>query len=152
MFKQALDALATLSVPGVMTHYALESIPDQVHRGQMPLLLVLPIEPEGDSGGLFAERGGGFESLAFANGGGTVTYQLTHLLLVAPDSAGQGVRSHLPALIDLIDAYFTALSADVTLGGRLAQAAQVRVDPGIHSYGGVDYIGCAFRHTWVLRL
>jgi hypothetical protein len=77
---------------------------------------------------------------------------VTHLLLVAPVSLGRGARSHLPTLIDLVDAYFTALGANVTLGGALLEAARVRVEPGIYRYGGADYHGCAFRHTWVIQV
>jgi hypothetical protein len=28
----------------------------------------------------------------------------------------------------------------------------VRVDPGLFSYGGVEYVGCAFRHTWLIAV
>lgn len=146
-FRSALIALADLTVPGVSGNHDIDAVPDDLNRGQLPVLLVLPID---DSRSLFEERGGGFEALAFSGGGKTVTYTLTHLLVVAPASAGRGLRSHLPTLVDLIDAYFGAL--DVTLGGVLDAPAQVRVEPGIHPYGEVNYVGCAFRHTWTIRV
>jgi hypothetical protein len=54
-------------------------------------------------------------------------------------------------LVDLIDAYFAALSAAPTLNGHLLEPALVRVEPGVFPYGGVDYFGCAFRHRWVVQ-
>lgn len=152
-FRAALDALAGLAVSGVTAHYALDAVPDELSRGQLPALLVLPIKLEDESGlRLFNDRAGGFEALAFAGAARTVTYTVTHLLLVAPLGAGSGLRTHLPPLIALVDAYFAALGADVTLGGKLAEPAQVRADPGIHTHGSTDYVGCAFRHTWRIDL
>lgn len=149
-FREALDRLALLSVPGVVASYGVETVPDTIHRGQLPALLALPIRTEADSQTLFADRGGGFEAVAFENGPRTVTYTVTHLLIVAPESAGSGLRSHLPALIDLTDAYMQALAADVTLNDALVEPARVRVEPGVFDYGEVAYVGCAFRHTWVM--
>ena len=77
---------------------------------------------------------------------------MTHLLLVAPVSAGRGARSHLPKLIDLIDAYIGALSADLTLSGALLEPARVQVEPGLFTYGDIAYHGCAFRHTWIIQV
>ena len=52
--------------------------------------------------------------------------------------------------MDLIDAYFVALAAQVTLDGHLLEPARVRIEPGIFTYGAVVYCGCAFRHTWII--
>ena len=149
MFRDALTALSNLSVTGIGTNYDIDAVPDTINRGQLPVLLVLPIETN-DERRLFQERGQGFETLAFSDGVKTVNYTVTHLLLVAPALAGSGLQSHLPAQIDLIDNYFTALSATVTLGDELLEPAQVRVEPGIFTYGGVDYVACAFRHKWAI--
>jgi hypothetical protein len=149
MFRDALTALSNLSVTGVGTNYDIDAVPDAINRGQLPVLLVLPVETN-DERRLFHERGAGFETLAFSSGVKTVNYTVTHLLLVAAATSGSGLQSHLPDLIDLIDNYFTALAATVTLGGELLEPAQVRVEPGIFAYGGVDYVGCAFRHKWAI--
>ena len=149
-FREALDRLALLSVAGVVASYGVESVPDDLNRGQLPALLALPIRIEDDAQSLFADRGGGFEAVAFENGPRSVTYTVTHLLVVAPVPAGSGLRSHLPSLIDLTDAYVSALSADVTLDGALVEPARIRVEPGVFTYGEVEYIGCAFRHTWLM--
>ena len=147
MFRSALTALSNLSVSGVGANYDIDAAPNVINRGQLPVLLVLPVELD-DRRRLFPERGEGFQTLAFSDGLKTVAYTVTHLLLVAPAAAGSGLRAHLPTLVDLIDHYFSALSAAVTLGGELLEPAQVRVEPGIFHYGGVEYIGCAFQHTW----
>lgn len=147
-FQSALANLAALSVSGVAHNYGITQVPDSLGRAQLPALLVLPLDAQDMS--LFQERGAGFQALAFAEGERTVTYTMTHLLLVAPAENGAGARSHLPALVALMDAYFAALAADVRLGDSLLEPAQVRVEPGIFPYGGISYAGCAFRHTWLI--
>lgn len=146
-FRTALTNLAGLTVAGVAHNYDVDAVPDALHRAQLPALLVLPVEVENE-----AQPGQGFEALAFSAGARTVTYGVTHLLLVAPVSAGAGLRSHLPLLIDLIDAYFAALGDAVTLDGTLLGPARVRVEPGTFTHGEVQYHGCAFRHTWLLAV
>jgi hypothetical protein len=149
-FRSALTNLSNLTVTGVLNNYDVDEVPDDLSRGQLPALLVLPGEtPISDAP---AEPSQGFQTIAFSSGARTVTYTVTHLLLVAPVSAGKGMRSHLPALIDLIDAYFDALSDTVTLSGALREPARVRVDPGVFTHGDTPYHGCAFRHTWVIDL
>jgi hypothetical protein len=56
------------------------------------------------------------------------------LLLIALMS-GAGVRSHLPTLIEHIDAYLTAMSADLTLSGALAHPLQFSIQPNTYDYG-----------------
>lgn len=145
-YRNALDALANLIVSGVTNHYNITDIPDTVSRAQLPALLVLPLDTERES--LFREKGEGFETVAFSNGTRTVSYAVTHLLLIAPEASGIGLKQHLPDLISAIDAYFAALSANLTLNDTLLIPPQVRVETGIYDYGGVRYIGCAFRHLW----
>ncbi len=149
MFRTALTQLAALSVMGITFNFDVDAVPETLHRGQLPALLVLPIDPQID-GLRFTDRGAGFEALAFANSARTISYRVNHLMLIAPLPLGAGMRSHLPRLIDLIDAYFTALSDHITLDGALLEPAKVQVEPGIYRYGGVDYVGCAFRHTWLI--
>lgn len=150
--RSTLTVLAALHVPGAVHNYDVDTVPDSLSRAQLPALLLLPAETPDESliRGERFDRGVGFEAVAFGEGARTVTYSLTHLLLVAPVAAGRGLRSQFPALIDLIDAYFGALAQDVTLGGRLLEPARVRVHPGIFTHGGVAYYGCAFVHTWVM--
>jgi hypothetical protein len=149
-FRSALTHLAALSVSGVAHNYDVDSVPDDLSRVQLPALLVLPIEIQDNS--LFKERGEGFQTVAFSGGPRTVSSVVTHLLLVAPVEAGRGLRTHLPTLIDQIDAYFTALGADVTLGGTLLEPAHVRVEARVFQYGHASYVGCAFRHIWRLSV
>ena len=149
-YRTALTNLANLSVTGVANNYDLDAVPDTIHRAQLPALLVLPVDIQDER--LFERRGEGFQAIAFSSGPRTVTYALTHLLLVAPVSAGKGIRSHLPALIDLIDAYFSALGDDVTLNSALLEPARVRVEPGVFKHGEVEYHACAFRHVWVMAV
>lgn len=153
MFRTALTELAQLQVTGVAANYDVDAVPEELHRGQLPVLLVLPVEKNlGHGRRLFQERGQGFEALGFSDGVRTVTYTVTHLLLVAPIASGSGLRTHLPALVDLIDNYFSALASAVTLNGKLLEPARVSIEPGDFRYGGVDYHGCAFRHIWIIQL
>ena len=149
-FRSALTTLASLSVPGVIHNYDVDTAPDDLSRAQLPALLTLPIPP--DETRLHREAGQGFQATAFSAGPRTATYTVTHLLLVAPAAAGRGQRSLLPGLIDLIDAYFSALSANVTLSSTLLEPAHVRVEPGQFTYGHAAYYGCAFRHTWLIQI
>ncbi|MBZ0275375.1 MAG: hypothetical protein K8I60_04490 [Anaerolineae bacterium] len=149
-FRTALTNLAALNVTGVNVNYDVNTVPDELNRVQLPVLLVLPGETQESR--LFKERGEGFRALAFSAGARTVTYTVTHLLLIAPVETRRGLRSHLPDLIDRIDAYFTALGNDVLLGGVLLEPAQVKVEPGVFQHGLVAYHGCAFRHTWIIEV
>ena len=153
MFRTTLTELAVLTVTGVNANYDVDAIPETVSRGQLPVLIVLPMETDTTrERRLFSERSQGFEAVAFSDGVRTVTYVVTHLLLAATVHSDVGQRQHIPALIDLIDNYFMALKSDVTLNDRLLEPTRVRVEPGIYHYGGVDYHGCAFRHVWVVQL
>jgi hypothetical protein len=145
----ALTNLAALTVPGINHNLAVGSLPEQVARTQLPILLVLPGGlPEGKP----QPPGEGFSALAFSNGSRTATVQVTHLLLTAPVAAGRGAASHLPTLINRVDAYLTALANDVTLGDALLEPARVRVEPGQFTYGGVIYHACAFQHEWLIEI
>lgn len=145
-FHTALDRLAALTVTGVAHNYAVSAVPDTLTRAQLPALLVLPGML--DDTHRLRERGEGFHALAFSNGARTVTYTVTHLLLVAPVESSTGSRAHLPRLVDLIDTYLAALSNDITLNDALTEPARVEVQPGTFTRGGVRYHGCAFHHTW----
>ena len=149
-FRTALAQLSALSVSGVRNNYDLDELPNSLHSAQMPALLVMPLELEADR--RFRERRDSLQTAAFSGGTKTVYYTVTHLLLMAPSDAGLGLRSHLPRLVELIDGYTAALSADVTLGDQLLAPARVGVEPGVFPYGERDFYGCAFRHTWLLEV
>ncbi len=148
-FRTALTRLAALDVTGV-TQYGIDEIPETVARGLLPVLLVLPSDPQNDR--LFKDYGDGFRSIAFSGGPRTASVAVTHLLLQAPVMARTGARAHFPALIDRVDAYMAALSADVLLSDALVEPLRVSVEIGTYDYGGVTYHGCAFRHTWLLEI
>jgi hypothetical protein len=149
-FRTALTALAALSVTGISHNYDVDTVPETIGRGQLPALLVLPIDTQDES--LFREKGAGFQTVAFADGAKTVTYTTTHLLLVAPVIQGKGLRALMPNLVNHIDSYFDALRDDALLNNNLLEPAQVKVEPGIFKFGGVEYVGCAFRHTWLIAV
>lgn len=149
-FQTALSNLAALSVTGISHNFGIDAVPDSLHRAQLPALLVMPLETQENA--LSLESGQAFEGVAFSDGTKTVQYVSTHLLIIAPAQKGKGLRDNLPHLIGSIDNYFTALGADVTLGGALEHPAEVRVEPGIYKLGNTDYIACAFRHRWTIAV
>ncbi len=149
-FRAAITQLANLRVPGARNNYDLDELPATLHLAQLPALLALPVELEAER--FFRERVDSLQTAVFSGAAKTASYRLTHLLLVAPVEKGLGIRSHLPALVDLIDSYTAALAEDVTLGGQLLAPARLGVEPGRYSYGGREFHGCAFRHTWQLAL
>ncbi len=148
--RAALTRLASLTVSGVSHNFDVDSVPDSLNRVQLPALLVLPITPPTSK--LTRTSGEGFQSIGFSSGPRTVTVSITHLLLVAPTEAGRGARTHLPKVVDLMDAYCTALAADPLLNNGLLEPARVQVEPGVFAYGHITYHGCAFRHTWVIQV
>lgn len=150
-FSAALTQLAQLTVAGVAHNYGITSVPDVPQRAQLPALLVLPLLPEMHDSRLYRETAKGFEVLAFSSGLKSVTYLVTHLLLIAPTGQSKGLRAHVPQMVSVCDAYFTALSANPLLSATLLQPARVRVEPGLFTFGGQDYYGCAFRHTWLIQ-
>ncbi len=145
----ALTQLAALTVPGINHNLAIDAVPEQIARTSLPILLVLP---DGLPQGKPSAPGEGFTAVAFSQGARTVSLSVTHLLLTAPVPSGRGAATHLPDLVAWIDAYLSALAADVTLGDSLLEPAHVRVQPGRFDYGGVTYHGCAFQHEWLIEV
>ncbi|MCY3836584.1 MAG: hypothetical protein OXF83_09160 [Anaerolineaceae bacterium] len=154
VFRAALTALAALELPGLRANYDLTELPETLSSAQLPALLTLPGEtPDGAlSRPLFGNRAAGFEAQAFRGSAATVTLHPWHLLLLAPLGEGLGLRSHLPRLVDLLDAYLEAIAVDLTLGGRLLEPTQLEVEVGVFPYASVAYHGCRLRHTWKLAL
>lgn len=149
-FRNALTNLAALSVAGVAHNYDIDAVPDILGRAQLPALLVMPLDLQDQR--LFREQGAGFEAIGFSLGGQSVTYSVTHLLLLAPVQTSKGARAHLPKLITTIDNYFAAFASDVLLGDTLLEPAQIRVEPGVYTLGNTEYYGCAFRHSWLVAI
>lgn len=148
--RAALTRLASLTVPGVSHNYDVDTLPDSLNRVQLPALLVLPITPPATK--LTRSTGEAFQNIAFSSGPRVVTVAVTHLLLLAPVEAGRGSRSHLPKVVDLMDAYCTALAVDPLLNDTLLEPARVQLEPGDFTYGHATYHGCAFRHTWRIQV
>ncbi len=142
VLSAALDNLAAVTVAG-MTSFAPGDTPDTLGRAQLPALVIVP-ELGGDAPGL--------EPNSFSAGDGLLVVQVAHVLLLAPVAGGTGMRGVLPALAAAIDAYAEALAADPTLGGALPVPLQFRVRAGVVRYGGVDYHGATFTHTWRLHV
>ena len=142
MLTEAIDNLASVSVSGV-TSYALDETPDSLTAAQLPALVILP-ELSGEMPGL--------QPSGFSAGVGQITAQIAHVLLVAAVTQGMGSKTLLPDLVDRIDAYLEALAGDPTLGGALAVALHCTIRAGVVRYGGVDYHGAVFTHTWVMNL
>jgi hypothetical protein len=138
----ALDHLAAVAVSGV-TSYAPDETPDALARSQLPALVILPE---------LGDESPGLEPNQFSAGDGRLTIEVAHVLMLAPIPAGLGLRGALPALAAAIDAYAEAMAADPSLGGALPVALRFRVRAGVVRYGGVDYHGAVFTHTWTLRV
>ncbi|MGQ9850859.1 MAG: hypothetical protein ACUVSU_12515 [Aggregatilineaceae bacterium] len=138
----ALQNLAAVSLPGV-TRIPLEATPGALARVALPALVIVP-ELSGESPGL--------EPNPFAAGAGRLTVQVAHALLLAPLAGGAGLGAALSSLTALLDAYVAALAADPTLGGALVVPLRLRLRTGVVAYGGVDYHGAVFTHTWTLQV
>jgi hypothetical protein len=145
----AFNALASMTVAGVVANYGLYALPNALTRAHLPCLLVMPLE---DDDGIFRQRGEGFIASAFEGGAKTVQLVVSHGLLVAPVATGEGARAHLPTLIAGMEAYLAALKASPTLGGALLEPAHVKLEPKLVMWAGVSYYGCTFRHTWRVAL
>jgi hypothetical protein len=149
-FRTSLTNLSNLTVTGVAHNYDVDEVPENVTRSQLPALCVLPLDIQDVR--QFRERGEGFQTVAFSGGAKTITYSVTHLLLVAPVTSGNSLRRQLPTLVDLMDNYFAALKNDVTLSGTLLEPAHVNVEPGMFAHGEGKFYGCAFRHVWLMEI
>ncbi len=148
--RAALTRLASLSVAGIIHNYDVDTLPESLNRVQLPALMVLPITPPATK--LTRGTGEAFQSIAFSSGPRSITIAVTHLLLVAPVTSGRGSRSHLPNVVDLMDAYCLTLAADPRLNDTLLEPARVQLEPGDFTYAHATYHGCAFRHTWLIQV
>lgn len=138
----ALSNLAAVPVAGV-TSIPLEATPGALARVELPALVIVP-ELGGESPGL--------EPDGFGAGTGRLVVQVAHVLLLAPLTGGAGTGAALLALATALDAYLAALAADPTLGGALIAPLRVRVRAGVVRFGGIDYHGAVFTHTWTVQV
>ncbi len=145
-WRDAFANLAAIGVPGVQTSYDLDDLPDALPAADLPALL--PEFPAGP--GAAGEEERGLSTLTYDGAAWRAALHVDHVLVWSPGWSDAGVMAVLPALIDAVDGYLAAVSADGTLGGALHEPLEVlRVQVGTLSYGGVHYTGARFKHRWV---
>jgi hypothetical protein len=144
-WRTALTNLASLAVSGVTTRYDLDDLPNALPAADLPALA--PAFPPGM--GLIGEEEEGLATLTYDGGVWSAALTVDHVLYWAPAWSEAGLNTVLPALVDAVDAYLEAVSADGTLGGALgAELEIVAVLPGVVEYAGAKFYGVRFRHVW----
>lgn len=145
-WRSAFSNLAAIGVTGVNTSYDLDALPSTLPAANLPALV--PDFPAG--AGLPREDGRGLSTLTYDGAVWRAGLEIDHVLYWTPAALDAGLTAVLPALIDAVDAYLAAVSADGTLGGVLHEPLEVlRVQVGTLERGGVRYYGACFRHRWV---
>ncbi len=145
-WRLAFSNLATIGVAGVNTSYDLDALPGPLPAADLPALA--PDFPAGT--GLPREGERGLSTLTYDGAVWRAGLEVDHILYWTPAALDAGLITVLPALIDAVDAYLAAVSADGTLGGVLHEPLEVlRVQIGTLERGGVRYYGARFRHRWV---
>jgi hypothetical protein len=148
-FRGAVTELSKIAVAGVTNSYDLDDMPDSLKKPKLPALLPF-------LGGQSQEAE--WTVGAFEGGGPMVTYQLQHVLFVAPVGKGLGLRSVAPEIATLIDAYATALSTgrNMFLDDEISYALDYRIlAPGTAAYpaeGDTHYYAVTFEHRWRINL
>jgi hypothetical protein len=144
-WRDAFTNLAAISVAGVTTSYDVDALPNTLPAADLPALA--PAFP--DALGVLAEGEQGLSTLTYDGGVWTAVLYVDHVLYWSPAWSEAGLSEALPDLIDAMEAYLAALSADGTLTGALdAELTITRVLPGIVEYAGVKFYGVRFRHLW----
>lgn len=146
-FRAALNALAALSVPGVRHNYPIDALPEALPRGALPALAIVPMLDT-----MRRRQYGEFAPAAPAGSPALSSYLVTHLLICTPIGGGVGSRSALPGLVDLVDAYAAAISADPHLGGTLFYPATYSAYIAPVPYAGVRYHAAQFWHTLTVQI
>lgn len=141
----ALNALASLTIPGVRHNYGIATLPERIGRAALPALLVIPTFDDGSR-----RDYGEFRMGAPAGSQALIRYAVTHLLLHAPIGAGTGANDELPTLITLLDNYAAVLKTDPRLGGTLYYPASYTISIAPVDYGGSRYFGARLWHTWTI--
>jgi len=144
-WRTAFTHLAAIPVAGVQTSYDVDDLPNTLPAADLPAL-VPAFPPVGGAD----EDDPDLAVLTYDGSAWTAALHVEHLLVWCPTWSEMGLRSALPALIEAVDSYLAAVSADGTLGGALAAPLEVvRVQVGVIAWGGVTYYGARFRHRWV---
>ena len=133
----ALAKLAALTVSGA-TSFALDETPGALARVQLPALIVVP-ELGGESPGL--------EPSGFSAGDGRLV--VGGMSCTGCGDGRQRVARH--RIGTAIDATIAALASDHAGRGAGRPAARA-VRAGVVSFGGADYHGVVFTHTWTLHV
>jgi len=135
-FRTALTALATLSVPGVVHNFDVDSTPERLTRASLPALIVLPFLDA-----LEHRRFSEFNMATPTGSIGLAHYYCTHMLLYAPLGGKKAARSLLPGLTDLLDNYATVMRLNSKLGGALFMPIDYLVIPAPITWASGLYFG-----------
>ncbi len=140
-YRAALTALASLSVPGVVHNFDIDSAPERFTRASLPMLIALPFLDE-----LEHRR---FSEFAIATPTGStalVHYYATHMLLYTPVGAAKSLRAVLPGLTDLLDNYATVIRGNSKLNGTLFTPTDYMVMTAPVTWAGGTYFGARLIH------
>ncbi len=147
-WRDAFTNLSAIAVTGVATSYDLDDLPNALPAEALPALA--PAFPQR------RERREGMEGLAvltYDGGVWTAALHVEHVLYWLPAWSEAGLAAVLPALVEAIDDYLAAVSADGTLDGALdEELAILEVAPGVVTYAGTRYYGVRFVHRWRRKL
>src|SRR5574341_587850 len=144
-WRSAFTNLSNVAVTGVTTRYDLDDLPNALPAADLPALA--PAFPASE--GLIAEEENSLATLTYDGSVWTATLYVDHVLYWCPAWSQAGLDTVMPALIDAVDAYLTAIKANGLLGGVLSRELEIAsVLPGIVEYAGVKFYGVRFRHLW----
>lgn len=143
-WKDAITKLAAVAVSGVTTSYDLDGVPDVLPAADLPALI--PAFPEGSG----PDDAPGLATLTYDGSAWRAGLTVEHVLYWTPAWSDAGLQAVLPDLLDAVDAYLEAISADGTLDETLGQPLEIeRVAIGEMVYAGVTFYGARFRHRWM---
>jgi hypothetical protein len=144
-WRTAFSRLAAVNVTGVQTSYDLDDLPNTLPAADLPALAPSFPDGGGQAGGLE-----GLETLTYDGSAWLAALEVDHVLYWSPAWSEVGLSAVLPDLVEAVDSYLDAVSADGTLGGVLDEELTIlRVQVGVVEYGGVKFFGARFRHRWV---
>ncbi len=145
-WRSVFTNLAAVGVSGVTSSYDLDELPNTLPAADLPALA--PAFPAGV--GALGEEEEGLSTLTYDGSVWTAILHVDHMLYWSPAWSEAGLAVVLPDLIDAVDAYLEAISADGTLNGALDTELEIlRVQVGVVEYAGVRFYGARFRHRWV---